>query len=101
MTDCLLCAAERITPWHFEDEDCWIADCMVCVTPMIVWKSHGLPDSELETSLLERLAAVAGAAYPEGFWVDGERRRIPEHWHAHARPEGGFLDPRSELFGRF
>ena len=101
MTECLLCTAERITPWHFEDDDCWIADCMVCVTPMIVWKSHGLPDSELETSLLERLAAVAGTAYPEGFWVDGERRRIPEHWHAHARPEGGFLDPRSELFGRF
>jgi hypothetical protein len=101
VTDCLLCTAERITPWHFEDEDCWIADCVICVTPMIVWKSHGLPDPDLETSLLERLATVAGTSYPSGFWVDGERRRIPEHWHAHARPEGGFFDPRSELFGRF
>jgi len=101
VTDCLLCTAERITPWHFEDEDCWIADCMICVTPMIVWKPHGLPDPDLESSLLERITVVAGTAYPDGFWVDGERRRIPEHWHAHARPEGGFFDPRSELFGRF
>lgn len=101
MNDCLLCSAERITTWHFEDDDCWIADCMVCVTPMVVWKSHGLPEPDLEAALLERLAAVAGIAYPNGFWLDGERRRIPEHWHAHARPESGFFDPRSDLFGRF
>lgn len=101
MTGCLLCSAERITAWHFEDEDCWIADCSICVTPMVVWKSHGLPDADLETALLGRLKVVAATAYPDGFWVDAERRRIPEHWHAHARPEGGFFDPRSELFGRF
>ena len=45
---CLLCPAERVTPWHFEDEACWVADCLVCRTPMIVWRSHGLPDSDLE-----------------------------------------------------
>jgi hypothetical protein len=24
------------------------------------------------------------------FYVDGRMRNIPDHWHAHARPEGGF-----------
>ena len=99
--DCLLCQAEQITPWHFEDEQCWVADCMVCATPMIVWRTHGLPDDELERALLERLGAVAAERYPAGYWIDGERRRIPDHWHAHARPEGGFFDPASKLYGKW
>ena len=37
-SDCMLCRAERVTPWHFEDEECWVTDCLVCRTPMIVWR---------------------------------------------------------------
>jgi hypothetical protein len=89
---CLLCAAERVTPWHFEDDDCWVADCLVCSTPMIVWRTHGLPDADLERALLARLAEVAVARYGEGgYWIDSIRRRIPDHWHSHARPQGGFF----------
>jgi hypothetical protein len=99
---CLLCSAERITPWLFEDDDCWIAECVVCRTPMIVWRTHGLPGPQVEAELLVRLERVAGQRYGEdGYWVDPERRRIPDHWHAHARPTDGFFDPASELFGRF
>lgn len=99
---CLLCDADRVTDWHFEDEDCWVADCIVCATPMIVWRTHGLPEAQLEARLLSRLERVAAARYgDEGYWVDGERRRIPDHWHAHARPAGGFFDPGSELYGRY
>jgi hypothetical protein len=97
--DCLLCSAKRITPWHFEDEECWVADCVVCKTPMVVWRTHGLPDPTLEATLLGHLERVAASRYgDEGFWVDPERRRIPDHWHAHARPAGGFFDPQSSLF---
>ena len=35
------------------------------------------------------------------WWIDPERRRIPDHWHAHARPGGGFFDPASDLYGRY
>lgn len=99
---CLLCRAERVTAWHYEDHDCWVADCLVCRTPMIVWRVHGLPDRDLERDLLGRLGEVAAARYgADGYWLDGERRRIPDHWHAHARPAGGFFDPSSELFGRW
>jgi len=24
-------------------------------------------------------------------WVDQHMRNIPDHWHAHARPAGGFF----------
>jgi hypothetical protein len=95
---CLLCTAERVTPWHFEDEESWVADCLVCATPMVVWRTHGLPDDDLERRLLENLERVAAERYgAERYWIDGERRRIPDHWHAHARPAGAFFDPSSEL----
>jgi hypothetical protein len=100
--DCLLCSAERITEWHYEDDACWVADCIVCRTPMIVRRTHGLPDPSEETDLLDVLERIASTRYGEdGYWVDPERRRIPDHWHAHARPAGGFFDPASELYGRF
>jgi hypothetical protein len=102
MDKCLLCAADRVTPWLHEDEDCWIAECAVCRTPMVVWRTHGLPDAAVETSLLEVLRRVAGERYgADGYWIDGERRRIPDHWHAHARPAGGFFDPASDLYGKY
>jgi hypothetical protein len=100
--DCLLCVAERITDRLHEDEDCWVADCLVCRTPMVVWRTHGLPDPELEGRLLAHLERIAAIRYGEtGYYVDPERRRIPDHWHAHARPAGGFFDPASELYGRY
>ena len=96
--DCPLCQAERVTTWHFEDEECWVADCLICSTPMIVWRPHGLPEEEMERRLLDRLASTAVERYgPEGFWIDPERRRIPDHWHAHARPAGGFFGPGAKL----
>jgi len=96
---CMLCTADRVTDWHLEDDDCWVADCLVCMTPMIVWRIHGLPDPDLEASLLGRLRVVAASRYGvEGYYLDPERRRIPDHWHAHARPVGGFFDPKSELY---
>jgi hypothetical protein len=99
--DCQLCRAERITRWHFEDDECWVSDCMVCMTPMIVLRSHGLPGPDDETRLLALLELIAAERYPQGYWIDAERRRIPDHWHAHARPAGGFFDPASDLHGRF
>ena len=100
--ECLLCRAEHVTTWHFEDRECWVADCLVCATPMIVWRAHGLPNAEEQARLLRHLERVAAERYGEdGYWIDAVRRRIPDHWHAHARPAGGFFDPASELFGRF
>jgi hypothetical protein len=98
---CLLCRADHVTTWHFEDDECWVADCLVCATPMIVWRTHEIPDDDDERRLRTRLEQIAAERYPEGFWIDDERRRIPDHWHAHARPAGGFFDPASELYDRF
>jgi hypothetical protein len=88
---CLLCAAERITPWYHEDDVCWVADCEICATPMVVWRWHGtdVPEADRE-HMMGRLAAVADQVF-DGHYVDGHMRNIPDHFHAHARPEGGFF----------
>ncbi len=98
----MLCAAERVTHWSHEDDDCWVADCDVCRTPMVVWRIHGLPEAELEARLLGHLERIAAVRYGDGgYFIDPQRRRIPDHWHAHARPAGGFFDPASDLYGRY
>lgn len=99
--DCELCLAHKLSPWLHEDEECWVAECIICDTPMIVWRPHGLPDAETEQRLLETFARVASEEYgKDGWWLDGNRRNIPDHWHSHARPSGGFFGVPRALRGR-
>ena len=87
----MLCAAERITPWYHEDDVCWIADCEICATPMVVWRWHGTDvPADDHTHMMDRLATVAGEVF-DGHYVDDNMRNIPDHYHAHARPRGGFF----------
>ncbi|MGH9186557.1 MAG: hypothetical protein ACRD0U_12195 [Acidimicrobiales bacterium] len=89
---CQLCEAERITPWFHEDDLCWIAECTICAVPMVVWRTHDPePPTQVKSALLERLAAVVGEYFTYDHWVDDDMRRIPDHYHAHARPVGGFF----------
>jgi hypothetical protein len=85
--DCELCEAARITPWHYEDDICWVADCEVCDVPMVVWKSHGTepPDDE-RAHMLEQLRLVSVSLFgDDGFKIDPVMRQIPDHFHAHSR----------------
>ena len=87
MPDCELCEAARITPWHHEDDICWVADCEVCDVPMVVWKSHGpVPPDDERLHMIEQLTRVASERFgPDGFSVDDVMRQIPDHFHAHGR----------------
>lgn len=92
--DCLLCAAERITEWFYEDEVCWIAECEQCYVPMVVWKIHSpAPPPEVHTVLTSHLAVIVDQYYDfaAGHYIDDNMRSIPSHYHAHARPRGGFF----------
>ena len=39
----------------------------------------------------QRLAAVVGRHFDFEHYVDDNMRNIPDHYHAHARPKGGFF----------
>jgi hypothetical protein len=87
---CELCQAARITPWYYEDELCWIAECEICEVPMVVWRQHGTTPSADELEVMHaRLREVADAHFG-AIYIDDLMRNIPDHYHAHGRPEGGF-----------
>jgi len=90
--NCDLCEAARITPWFHEDDICWIAECEICAVPMVVWRSHGIepPGTEL-AHMHDKLAMVVAENFTFEHYVDDNMRNIPDHYHAHARPQGGFF----------
>lgn len=58
---------------------------------MVVWRYHGVePPAAHVAHMRARLREIAAVQLGE-FWVDGHRRDVPDHWHAHARPDGGFF----------
>ena len=88
---CDLCRAARISPWYCEDEVCWIAECEICEVPMVVWRSHGTETPAVQVAhMRDRLCEVAAAQVGD-FSVDAHMRNIPDHYHAHARPDGGLF----------
>ena len=93
---CPLCRAERISHWYFESALCWVADCQICSTPMVVWRRHGMPQEAERESMLLQLGVVAAAEYPAGYWLDPVMRQIPDHFHCHARPNDGFFGRRKK-----
>ena len=84
---CELCEAARITPWHHEDDICWVADCEICAVPMVVWKRHGpVPPEDERAHMLATLERIGNERFGEGgFHLDAVMRQIPDHFHAHAR----------------
>ncbi len=89
---CQLCDAEKLTEWFHEDDECWIAACTICAVPMVVWKRHDPgPPEEVLARLHAKLTTVVQAHFTFDHYVDDDMRRIPDHYHAHARPVGGFF----------
>ena len=84
---CELCEAARITPWFYEDDECWVADCEACDVPMVVWKVHSpVPPDDTRARMHARLLGVVGELFSDECVIDDHLRSIPDHYHAHARP---------------
>ena len=59
---------------------------------MVVWRSHDPdPPVEVKAELHARLADVVKTHFEFDHYVDDNMRNIPDHYHAHARPRGGFF----------
>jgi hypothetical protein len=84
---CELCEAASITTRYYEDEECWIADCLICRVPMVVWRVHEptVPE-EVRDRLIGCLTSVAESFFEGCAWhYDDHMRNIPDHYHGHAR----------------
>lgn len=84
-----------MTRWYYEDDICWVAECEFCDVPMVVWRVHDAhPSAEVKAFLHQKLAAVVTEHCDFVHYVDDTMRNVPDHYHAHARPRGGFLGQR-------
>jgi len=90
---CDLCDAAVVSKRYFENELCWIADCTICVVPMVVWREHDhQPSDEVKKLLHEFLGQVADAEFSgEEWYIDDNMRNI------RSRPTPGLLAPRNHL----
>jgi hypothetical protein len=96
VSGCDLCRAAKITPWHHEDDICWVAECDVCDVPMVVWRYHGTePPGEHKSHMHTLLREIATRVLGGECYIDDHMRNIPDHYHAHGRPKGGFFGPRT------
>lgn len=86
-SDCELCEAARFTHWYHECDICWVADCEMCETPMVVWRAHGTePPAEHTEHMLAELTLAGERRFGAGVArIDQVMRTIPDHFHAHAR----------------
>jgi len=92
--NCELCTADRFTHWYFEDDICWVADCEVCMVPMVVWKQHGTdPNAADRAHMKDALTTCANERFGDALWsFDDNMRQIPDHYHAHARDKDWFAE---------
>ena len=49
------------------------------------------PPTDVKAALHARLAVVVVEHFEFEHYVDDNMRNIPDHYHAHARPKGGFF----------
>lgn len=74
-------------PWYHDDDLCWIGECEMCATPMVVSNKHNEVPTEAEIAKMnELLLEVVREHYGYEAWIDPANLRIPDHYHAHARP---------------
>jgi hypothetical protein len=84
---CELCEAAPITTRYYQDEECWIGDCLICRVPMVVWRVHDCTaPEEVRERLIGCLTPVAERFFEGREWYyDDHMRNIPDHYHGHAR----------------
>jgi hypothetical protein len=59
---------------------------------MVVWREHGREPSSADLEhMLDQLGRIAAEQLTVEHYVDDNMRNIPDHFHAHARPRGGFF----------
>lgn len=77
---CLLCKARRFTRRYYEDRLFWIADCLHCGKPIIVYKEHKAVVSE---RVIEKALVIAKELFGESAKFRGYMRLVKDHWHDH------------------
>lgn len=96
--NCPLCRAEKLTVWHYADPDglWWIADCLTCGMPLLVFGGHGRwktgPISEDYQKIMGKFFEICEKRFGyNGYCIDGNSHQFPDHVYFHGRPRNEAL----------
>jgi len=77
---CELCALEKLTDWHYEDDVIVICDCLTCRVPMLVFRRHGEIPFVEEHHARQKVIELYGKRLIK---VRMKARQITHHRHWH------------------
>ena len=88
LANCELCNLAKLTRWFYSDAMCLVVECESCAVPMVVLVQHRSEPSEIERKILLHHLELAAQEFfaNQSYFIDEQRRQIPQHYHAHARP---------------
>jgi len=77
---CPLCKKEKLTHWYYEGPEFWIADCITCNIPMLVWNEH-VKDTPKEKK--EELVKFVKKHFGDQVKIRWRMNKIKDHFHFH------------------
>jgi len=79
---CSLCKAEELTHWYINTKEFWIADCLDCNIPMLVWKEHV---KDFPKGKREELIDFVKKCFGNHVQIRWLQRKIKDHAHLHIK----------------
>ena len=77
---CPLCLRRKLTKWHYENYEFWVADCLTCGSPMIVYKFH---EAKISPETKQGALNIIRSLFGDKARFRGYSRQIKDHWHEH------------------
>lgn len=77
---CLLCKVRRSIKRCYDDRIFWVADCLHCGKPIIVYREHQAVISERK---MEKALKIAKDLFGESAKFRGHMKLVKGHWHDH------------------
>ena len=83
---CALCKRERLTTWYYDIGDWWVASCVTCKDPIVVYIHHTMyvPMAHLDY-IYKALRDGLFSAQPTMANYNFHRKSIPDHYYFHIR----------------
>jgi len=77
---CPLCKKEKLTHWYYEGPEFWIADCLTCNIPMLVWNKHV---KDIPEEKKKELVKFVKKHFGDQVKIRWRMNKIKDHFHFH------------------
>lgn len=76
----MLCVARRFVKRQYDSRLFWVADCIDCGKPLIIYRSHKANLSKREA---KQALEIAKKLFGKSAKLKGTMKLVPDHWNDH------------------